>query len=151
MSEDFIEETFSDIFYPGSKRKRKERKPEEKADTDSWEVYSKTRTLPNGKDIEMFTIGALSVALGRPIITLRLWMDEGHIPLSPYRLPSKLDKNGKMREGRRLYTRPMIEAAVNIFAKAGVLHAKRIVWAEHRNITKQLTETWEEIRQHEQQ
>ena len=98
----------------------------------------------------MFTIGALASALNRPIITIRLWMKEGYIPLSPYRLPAKPDKNGEMREGRRLYTRAMIEAAINIFAKAGVLHANRIEWAKHRGITSKLTETWEEIRQHEQ-
>ena len=70
------------------------------------------KTLPNGTQVEMFTIGSLAQALNRPIITVRHWIKKGYIPASPYRLPTTTDRNGDERKGRRLYTRPMIEAVV---------------------------------------
>jgi hypothetical protein len=70
-------------------------------------------------------------------------MDEGHLPTSPYRLPTKIDKNGKERQGRRLYSRSMIETAVAIFSKFGVLHVKRIDWTKYRKVTEQIAEAWE--------
>lgn len=142
MTDDLIEETFGDLYYPGSKRKRKEPKVEKKVDT-SWDKHPRPTTLPNGKKIDLFTIGALSLALGRPVITLKLWMKEGHLPTSPYRLPTKVDKNGKERVGRRLYSRSMIESAVAVFTKFGVLHVKRIDWEKYRKVTEEIAEAWE--------
>lgn len=142
MTDDFIDQTFSDLYYPGSKRKRRETKVDEEKNT-TWDSRPRPTTLPNGKDIDLFTIGALAEALGRPVITLKLWMDEGHLPTSPYRLPTKLDKNGKERAGRRLYSRSMIESAIAIFTKFGVLHVKRIDWVKYRKVTEQIAEAWE--------
>ena len=142
MTDDFINQTFSDLYYPGSKRKRRETKVDE-LKTTSWDARPRPTTLPNGKEIDLFTIGALAEALGRPVITLKLWMDEGHLPTSPYRLPTKTDKNGKERAGRRLYSRSMIESAIAVFSKFGVLHVKRIDWAKYRKVTEQIAEAWE--------
>jgi len=68
MSEDFIESMFKDVddYYPGSKRKRKVKiEPKKEVEPDSsWDAHPRITTLPNGTDIELFTIGALAAALG---------------------------------------------------------------------------------------
>lgn len=148
---DFIEETFSDVYYPGSKRKRKAPVPKKVRETPTWDKYPQMRTLPNGKDIEMFTIQALCIALGRPYITVRSWITQGKIPMSPYALPPKPDKNGVMRPGRRLYTRAMIEAAIELFDKFGFLDSTKVDWQNNGALTTKLTETWETIRKSEQE
>lgn len=142
MTDDIIEKTFADLYYPNSKRKRREEKVIEVKST-PWDSHPRPTVLPNGKEIDLFTIGALAEALGRPVITLKLWMDEGHLPTSPYRLPTKTDKNGKERAGRRLYSRSMIESAIEIFTKFGVLHVKRIDWSKYQKVTEKIAEAWE--------
>jgi hypothetical protein len=142
MTDDLIAETFGDLYYPGSKRKRREPKIKEIVES-VWDKHPRSTTLPNGKDIDLFTIGALADALGRPVITLKLWMKEGHLPTSPYRLPTTVDKNGKERQGRRLYSRSMIESAIQVFTKFGVLHVKRIDWVKHRKVTEEIAKAWE--------
>jgi hypothetical protein len=142
MTDDFIDQTFGDLFYPNSKRKRREPEVKEVKDS-SWDKHPRSTSLPNGKEIDLFTIGALSQALGRPVVTLKLWMNEGHLPTSPYRLPTKTDKLGRDRQGRRLYSRSMIESAIRIFTKFGVLHVKRIDWEKYRKVTDEIAEAWE--------
>ena len=143
MTDDFIDQTFGDLFYPNSKRKRRE--PEVKEVKEShWDKHPRSTSLPNGKEIDLFTIGALSQALGRPVVTLKLWMNEGHLPTSPYRLPTKTDKLGRERQGRRLYSRSMIESAISIFTKFGVLHVKRIDWVKYREVTEEIAKAWEQ-------
>jgi hypothetical protein len=143
MTEDFIDQTFGDLFYPNSKRKRRE--PEVKEIKESnWDKHPRSTLLPNGKEIDLFSIGALSQALGRPVVTLKLWMNEGHLPTSPYRLPTKTDKLGRERQGRRLYSRSMIESAIMIFTKFGVLHVKRIDWVKYREVTEEIAKAWEQ-------
>jgi hypothetical protein len=142
MSDDLIAETFGDLYYPGSKRKRREPKVEEPVDT-SWDKHPRPTVLPNGKEIDLFTIGALASALNRPVITIKLWMKEGHLPTSPYRLPTKVDKNGNERQGRRLYSRSMIESAIQVFVTFGVLHVKRIDWDKYRKVTEEIAKAWE--------
>lgn len=150
MTEDFIDSTFSDLddFYPGSKRKRKavSKKTTEVYVAPAWDINPKIRTLPNGKDVEMFGIGALALALGRPIITLRAWIKDGNVPSAPYRLPSTKDVNGKDHPGKRLYSRAMIEAAVTLFANSGALDTKRIEWSKYRNLSNEIAEAWDRIR-----
>ena len=147
MTDDFIDKTFADldVYYPGSKRKRRE-KVEKQSDESVWDAKPFIKTLPNGKEVEMFTLGSLALALNRPVITLRAWMTEGYLPTSPYRLPSTVDKNGKEVLGRRLYTRPMIEETLRLFSKAGILTAKRIDWALHRQLVDEIVEAWDKIR-----
>jgi len=153
MTDDFIESTFSDLdaYYPGSKRKRKEIEPKKpKVVLDGgWDAKPYIKTLPNGKDIEMFTIGALAGALGRPIITIRAWIKEGYLPASPYRLPTKKNINGEDHHGRRLYSRAMVEKAVELFDSAGLLYTKRIEWSLHRQLSNEIAEAWSQIRAQE--
>jgi len=150
MSDDLIESTFSDLeeFYPGSKRKRKvlEPKKREIEPLQGWDSKPYVKTLPNGRDVEMFTIGALAEALGRPVITIRTWIKEGYLPASPYRLPSKKNIRGEDQMGRRLYTRSMIEIVIELFGKAGLIYIKRIEWAENKQLTNEIAEAWDKIR-----
>ena len=150
MTDDLIDSTFSDLdeYYPGSKRKRKKsvpKKPEIVPD-DSWDSKPFMKTLPNGNEVEMFTIGALASALGRPVITIRTWIKEGYLPASPYRLPAKKDINGEDHQGRRLYSRAMVEKTIELFASAGLLHIKRIEWPLHRQLSNEIAEAWNNIR-----
>lgn len=144
-----LDKVFSDIedFYPGSKRKRKEKAvPATRVVDVDWDRPAVSKTLPNGVKVDMYTIGALADALGRPIVTLRSWMKMGYVPTSPYRLPTKKDKNGIERKGRRLYTRPMIEAAVATFTAAGLLNIKRIEWPIHQEIYLTISDSWNKLR-----
>ena len=151
MTDDFIDSMFADLddFYPGSKRKRKEAPKKEEVTSIAWDLNPTKRTLPNGKDVEMFTIGALANALNRPIITLRKWIKEGHLPSSPYRLPTTKNRYGGDHQGKRLYSRAMVEAAIELFAHAGVLTTKRIDWSKHKGLSNDLLSTWNKIRENE--
>jgi hypothetical protein len=153
MTDDLIDSTFADLdsYYPGSKRKRKPvtaKKPEIETDT-NWDSRPVKKTLPNGRDLEMFTIGALAAAVGRPIVSIRAWIKEGYLPASPYRLPTKKDVNGKDHAGRRLYSRAMVEKLVEILDKAGLLQTKRIEWPLHRQVSLDIAEAWSQIRANE--
>ena len=147
--EDFIDEMFSavDEYYPGSKRKRRDVEVVEKkvSEEKSWDSRPYVKTL-NGEDVEFFTVGALADALGRPVITVRTWTMEGQLPQSPYRLPPKADKNGEIRLGRRLYTRAMIEAAIEIFKANGLLYLNKIDWSKNRHIPEDVAEAWSKLR-----
>jgi hypothetical protein len=153
MTNDLFDSTFSDLdeFYPGSKRKRKAvvpKKPEIEPGT-SWDAKPYVKTLPNGKDIEMFTIGALAEALGRPVITIRTWIKAGNLPASPYRLPTTKNVKGEEHQGRRLYSRAMVETLIELFDKAGLLYTKRIEWSLHRQLSNEIAEAWSQIRANE--
>lgn len=147
---DFIDEMFSDleVFYPGSKRKRRE--PIKPADKDlSWEDDFYEKTLPNGNVVQMYLLGSLAKALNRPVKTVRYWTENGFLPVSPYRLPSKIGKNGKEYVGRRLYSKSMVKKAVELFAQAGLLEQNPIDWSIHRNLSDKISEAWETIRAEE--
>jgi hypothetical protein len=140
-----------DAYYPGSKRKRKEKvikDPEVEPDM-AWDIKPIKKNLPNGKEVELFTIGALANALGRPVITIRTWIKEGYLPASPYRLPAKKDKNGEDHQGRRLYSRAMVESVIELFHSAGLLHTKRVEWSLHRQLSTEIAEAWSNIRAEE--
>jgi len=94
----------------------------------------------------MFTIGAIAAALGRPVITMRAWIKEGYLPAAPYRLPSTKNVNGKEHQGRRLYSRAMVERVVEILRTAGLLEVKRIEWSLHRQVSIDIAEAWTQIR-----
>jgi len=149
VAEDFIDSTFADldVYYPGSKRKRRADVPKTVDDVQiqPWDSTPKVVTLPNGKDVELFTVGALAQALGRPFITIRVWNEKGYLPTPAYRLPTKKNKNGEDHKGRRLYSRAMIETAVEIFDKNGLLHLKRIEWSLHRHVPIELAEAWSKV------
>jgi hypothetical protein len=149
---DFFEETFAELekFYPGSKRKRRDAPPEVQKDV-SWESDGFEKVLPNGRQIQMYTLGSLAKALGRPTKTVRYWVENGILPTSPYRLPSKQGANGKVYAGRRLYSKAMVEATVDLFDKARLLGTVRIEWSLHRSLVDKIAEAWETIRAEEMQ
>jgi hypothetical protein len=148
MTDDLIDSTFGDLdmYYPGSKRKRKSVTTKKvKEEVSDWTANPIRKTLPNGRDMEFYTIGALAVALGRPLITIRYWMKEGYLPAPSYRLGDKIDAKGKEIKGRRLYSRAQIEEAVRLFALAGVLDKTRISWPNQK-LTDAISEAWNTIR-----
>ena len=151
MPDDFIDRTFADLdeFYPGSKRKRRDAAPAKSPVISDWESNYFEKYLPNGEKVQMYTLGSLALAINRSVKTLRAWMDQGKFPTSPYRLPSKIGKNGEEYAGRRLYTKPMVEAVIEIFAKAGLLENDRVDWTIHRNLGDKIAEAWESIRANE--
>jgi hypothetical protein len=156
MSDDLIASTFGDLdaYYPNSKRKRRslvETKSKDAPKVASWDSRPYVKPLPNGKDIELFTAGALASALGRPFVSIKVWNEKGYLPTPPYRLPTKKTKHGEDHKGRRLYSRAMIEKTIEIFAKAGLLDAKRIEWAHYRNVTLEIAEAWAVIKNEEMQ
>jgi hypothetical protein len=154
MTEDFIESTFGDldVYYPGSKRKRKSvtQKPKEPRPTISgeWDSQPLVKEI-NGKSVELFTVGAIAKALNRSFILVRYWNNEGFLPDAPYRMPSKKDKYGTMRKGNRLYSRAMVEYLVTVFNSSGLMEAKRIDWKNYRNLTNQIDTAWNDIRANE--
>lgn len=153
MASDFFDETFADLdkFYPGSKRKRREPVAPKAPVVTSWEDTYFEKTLPNGRQLQMYTLGSLAKALGRSTKTMRQWLDKGILPSSPYRLPSKQGANGKEYAGRRLYSKEMVEAAVVIFTNAGLMDTDRVDWSIHRSLVDKIAEAWETIRAKEMQ
>jgi hypothetical protein len=151
VSNDFFDETFADLdkFYPGSKRARREPVAPKIKENTGWEDEAYEKHLPNGEKIEMYTLGSLAKALNRPVKTVRYWIEHGQFPVSPYRLPSTVGKNGKEYAGRRLYSRAMVEATIDIFAKAGLLETDRVDWTVHRNLGDKIAEAWTKIRAEE--
>ena len=152
--EDEILEAFADLEYiPGSKRKRREPDPKvsrrKNGETNGWDSNPIIKTL-GGKETEVFTIGALAQALEKTIVTIRLWERKGYIPRAPYRLRSKTLK-GQKTGGNRVYTRELIEAAVEEFARRSLLGSARVEWNQHDDLTDALVKRWKEITQTESQ
>ena len=147
-SDDEIERAFADLEYiPGSKKKRREPDPKvsrrKSGETNGWDANPIIKTL-GGKDTEVFTIGALAQALEKQIVTVRLWERKGYIPRAPYRLRSKTLK-GQKTGGNRVYTRALIEAAIDEFAKRGLLGSSRVEWSQHEDLTEALVSRWQDI------
>jgi hypothetical protein len=153
-SNDEIEKAFADLEYiPGSKRKRRE--PDQKVsrrkvgESNGWDETPIIKTL-GGKETEVFTIGALAHALEKSIVSVRLWERKGYIPRAPYRLRSKTLK-GQKTGGNRVYTRALIEATIDEFAKRGLLGTARVEWNQHDDLTDALVKRWKEITETESQ
>lgn len=156
MDGDKIDEIFGtlDEYYPGSKRKRRavnpevEEKKKRAAEKTSWDYKPQVKTLANGKTIELFSAGMFSEALGRPLVTVRLWERLGYIPRAPYRLRSALVA-GKKKPGWRMYSRDMIESAIESFQSRGLLESPRIEWDRHRDLSIEIFENWKTIHSQE--
>ena len=134
-----------EVFYPGSKRKRREPVAVTHTDdSDAWDSHPQIKRLPNGNEVEMFTAGALAAEFGRPLVKLRMWESRGYIPTAPYRLPGHV-RDGKKHAGRRLYTRSLIERTVELFADAGVLKSKRVEWSRHTDLSIRIIQEWKNI------
>ncbi len=132
---------------PGSKQKRREptelakkRKKQILGESNGWDE-NPTIKLVKGVETELFTIGALAQALEKQIVTIRLWEKKGYIPGAPYRLRSK-SLNGKKVSGNRVYTRRLIEIAIEEFQRRGLLGSARVEWSQHESLTDALVERW---------
>lgn len=152
--QDEIEKAFADLEYiPGSKKKRREIDPKvsrRKSDeSNGWDANPIIKTL-GGQETEVFTIGALATALEKSIVSVRLWERKGYIPRAPYRLRSKTLK-GQKTGGNRVYTRALIEAAIDEFSKRGLLGTARVEWGQHEDLTEALVKRWKDITSTESQ
>lgn len=137
-----------DDYYPGSKRKRRAPDPKVEAKRaatpGSWDSEPQVKTLASGKQVELFSAGALALALNRPLVTLRLWERKGYIPRAPYRLKSMV-VDGVKKPGWRMYSRAMIEVAMECFQSRGLLDAPRIDWNRYPDLSIELMEKWDRI------
>lgn len=153
---DAIAAAFADLDerYPGS---RKTRRPTELVPPPPEPVVWDTRgysKMIGGKPVELFAIGALAAALDRPLVTIRLWIRNGHLPQAIYRLPTrKVPVYGadgsalsyREQKGRRLYTRGQIEAVLRIAQDHGILHTPRVEWSEHKSFAVEVADAWQQL------
>ena len=134
-------------FYPGSKKTRREaQKPTVEFIPDPWREKFTVKTV-RGQQVRLYTVSAIADALGVSVPTIRFWIKSGYIPQAPYRLPSTMIVAGQKAPGRRLYTEEVIDAAVAIFEKHGILGSRRIVWEEHADVPIEIIEAWTRITQ----
>ena len=138
-----IDAEFADLDerYPGSKRKRREPLPADPDVDTSWDAKPLIKVM-GGTEVEFYLLGSLAKALGKSPITIRLWERKAYIPRSPYRLPSTVSAKGKETPGKRVFTRELIEIAVEEFGKRGLLGAARVEWRDHSDLTIALFERW---------
>ena len=134
--------------YPGSKTKRKmlvreEGRTAEQRDPHAWDTRSQIKRV-HGQDVEMFHIGALAKAMGKTQGTIRTWFDEGFLPDTPYRLPTR-EVNGQPRKGKRLFTREMIEVVLAAFDARGLTGAARVEWSLHPDLASEVKAAWTKI------
>jgi hypothetical protein len=140
------EEESPDDYYPGSKRKKSAApaKPSVEFIPDPWRERFSIKQI-NGVDTKMYAIGAIADAMGVSTSTIRHWTRKGYLPLAPYRLPSNMIVKGEKVAGRRLYTEPLIDAAVAAFEKRGLLGKPRIEWSLHSDLPIEIREEWTRI------
>lgn len=134
---------------PGSKQKRREstpladkRRKQALGESNGWDENPIIKTL-QGIETEVFTISALAQALDKRVVTIRLWEKKGFIPIAPYRLRSKT-LNGQKVNGNRVYTRRLIEIAIEEFARRGLLGSARVEWSHHEDLTEAIVSRWKE-------
>jgi hypothetical protein len=134
---------------PGSKKPRRPDSPAAVArrqtamgESNGWDATPIIKVF-RGEDTEMFTVGALAHALGKKIVTIRLWERKGYIPIAPFRLRSK-QLNGEKVNGNRVYTRELIEIAIEEFSSRGLLGTARVEWNQHAELTRVLAQRWRE-------
>lgn len=134
---------------PGSKQKRRESNPKadvrrQKAlqEVAAWDTNPLVKSF-QGKEVELFTVSSLALALEKEIVTIRLWERKGYIPIAPYRLRSKT-LNGKKVNGNRVYTRALIEITIEEFQKRGLLGSARVEWGQHHDLTEALVQRWKD-------
>lgn len=132
---------------PGSKQKRREptetavkRKKKVLGESNGWDE-SPIIKLVKGVETELFTISALAQALEKEIVTIRLWEKKGYIPGAPYRLRSK-SLNGKKVSGNRVYTRELVQIAIDEFDRRGLLGTARVEWKKHQTLTEDIVRRW---------
>lgn len=107
----------------------------------SWDARS-TKKVINGTEVEFFSIGAVCAALGRPAVTIRLWIRQGHLPAATYRMPTRTSENGAVITGRRLYTRHQVESIVRVAEQHGILGTDRVDWSRHTGFAQDVRNAW---------
>ena len=134
---------------PGSKQTRREvtevaskRKSKILGESNGWDSNPIIKIV-KGVETELFTISALAQALEKQVVTIRLWEKKGYLPGAPYRLRSK-SLNGKKVNGNRVYTRPLIEIAVQEFSRRGLLGSARIEWSKNQSLTDDIVKRWKQ-------
>lgn len=142
-----------DEYYPGSKRKRRPadpnaKKPKKVVEEGAWDANPQVKTLPNGNVIELYSAGSFALALGRPLVTIRLWERKGYIPRAPYRLKSMI-VSGVKKPGWRMYSRAIVESTVKSFETRGLLDTPRIDWNRHTDLSIELMDSWKLIHDQE--
>jgi len=132
---------------PGSKNFRrpdstvaKQKRAKAYGESNGWDSTPTIRLI-QGVQTELFTIGALAKALEKQIVTIRMWEKKGYIPLAPYRLRSK-SLNGKKVNGNRVYTRKLIDIAIEEFSRRGLLGTARVEWSQHEDLTADIVSRW---------
>jgi hypothetical protein len=134
---------------PGSKKERRKpselsekRRKQASGESNGWDANPIIKNL-KGVETEVFTIKALADALEKQVVTIRLWEKKGYIPIAPYRLRSK-SLNGKKVNGNRVYTRELIEIAIEEFAKRNLLGTARVEWKKLHDLTEVLVQRWKD-------
>lgn len=115
-------------------------KPAKKRELVDWDARP-TKKLVNGEYVDFFSIGAVCAALGRPAVTIRLWIRQGHMPQAAFRMP---DRNGI--KGRRLYTREQVEAIIKVAEAHGIRDAERVDWNKHTTFAADVREAWSHLK-----
>lgn len=147
-SEEEILKAFEGLdFVPGSKKKRREstdvadkRRSKVLGESNGWDASPVIKTV-KGVETELFTVSAFAAALEKSLVTIRLWEKKGYIPGAPYRLRSK-SLNGKKVNGNRVYTRELIEIAIEEFSNRRLLGTARVEWRHHADLTEALVLKW---------
>jgi hypothetical protein len=134
---------------PGSKQPRRDptavsqqRRARILGESNGWDENPIKKYL-QGVETDVFTISALAQALEKQIVTIRLWERKGYIPAAPYRLRSK-SLNGKKVSGNRVYTKQLIEIAIEEFSKRNLLGSARVEWSQHDDLTEAIVRRWRE-------
>jgi len=132
---------------PGSRHPRKadtpkavSRRVQVMGESNGWDE-APIKKVFKGEERELFTVGALAQALEKKIVTIRLWERKGYIPIAPFRLRSK-QLNGEKVNGNRVYTRELVEIAIEEFARRGLLGSARVEWTRHADLTEVLVRRW---------
>jgi len=118
-------------------------------ESNGWDANPIIKRL-GGVETEVFTIRALALALEKTMVTIRLWERKGYIPQAPYRLRAKT-LQGKKTGGNRVYTRALIESAMEEFSRRGLLGSARVEWSQYHGLTDVLIKRWKAITSTESQ
>jgi hypothetical protein len=113
-----------------------------RGDTNGWDANPIVKIV-KGVETELFSIGALALALEKQVVTIRHWEKKGYIPTAPYRLRSKT-LQGKKVNGNRVYTRELIEIAIEEFENRGLLGSARVEWNRNGDLKKVIFSRWKE-------
>lgn len=151
-----LRDTFEEIFgedpdpnderYPGSKKSRREKPPSTQFVSDESWRNSYTTKIVGGRERRFYTVGALAVACGVSVHSIKLWTESGYIPEAPYRLPDMVQGDGSVRPGRKLYTESMVDALADALDKRDLLGKKRIPWKHNPDLTEEVLRAWERLK-----